>query len=547
MESSQEHEVDIAPAPRAALDPLTEEERFRLFSWTTADHRRLHLAILRVFDDARSAYEVRLRPVTILERLPDALADLEPGTGSTRDDGGESGSSFDTDQVLRALESLHGWGVLEQSQDASRVASIEEYRRRRPLYQFTEFGFRAYRAVEAVLAMQPGEAQLQRFAFGAIHDDLTELATAVAAGDAVRSHRLLYQLDGLFRDMTERAGQFYVFLGHLTQQSDTSPEVFLELKDRLLGYLQEFLGELQRHRPLIASAITRIDGLGVDRLVELVSAADESPFITPRERERQWRLRWDGLVDWFVPRPGATRSAADDLDRATTAAITDLSSLLRRLVESRSRGISRDSELRHLARWISRLPSDADAHALFNVAFGLTPSRHLSAVDEHLNDITPANASWWEAEPVAVSQTLRERGQYQRAVGAPPLPDVSKARELARRRHEADNEATEAASRQLAEHALDVELDDRSFAVLRSLLSRAARARVPVPVKVGLPPTGEAPSWHGEARGQGIVLRLVPVERGERSTIHTTSGMLSIEGFRIELERAERQPAAVAP
>lgn len=561
--------VDATPSPRAALDPLTEEERFRLFSWTTSDNRRLHLAILRVFDDARSAYEVRLRPMTILERLPEQLAELDPAHDASAAKAaheaeppapgeearifGLSGDfqTFDAEQVLRALESLHGWGLLELSQDASRVASIEEYKRRRPLYQFTEFGFRSYRSVESVLAMRPGEGQLQRFAFGAINDDLTELASAVEADDAVRAHRLLYQLDGLFRDMTERAGQFYVFLGHLTQQSDTSPEVFLELKDRLLGYLQDFLGELQRHRPLIVAAVARIRDLGVDRLVELVSQADKSPFVTPVERDRQWRLRWDGLVDWFVPRSGAARTAADDLDRATTTAITDLSSLLRRLVESRSRGISRDSELRYLARWFSRLPAESDAHALFGVTFGLTPARHLSSIDEHVNELTPPSASWWEASPVVVPQTLRERGQHQRALGAPPLPDVSAATELARRRHESDVAATEEASQLLAVEGIAIELDDQAFALVRSLLSRAARVRVPVKMLLDGPNPGGSMSWEGEARGHGLVLRLVPVGSGETSVISSTRGALHVDGFRVELDRLEEHrvedDAAKAP
>ncbi|MDZ7732578.1 MAG: DUF2397 family protein [Acidimicrobiia bacterium] len=47
----------------------------------------------------------------------------------------------------------------------------------------------------------------------------------------------------MFTDMADRAGQFYVMIGQLTHHHETRAEVFLELKDRLIGYLQDFLNE----------------------------------------------------------------------------------------------------------------------------------------------------------------------------------------------------------------------------------------------------------------------------------------------------------------
>jgi hypothetical protein len=78
-------------------------------------------------------------------------------------------------------------------------------------------------------------------------------------------------------------------------------------------------------------------------MVEAAAEADERIFRTPAERLADWRHRWDGLRAWLAPpQPGAT-SEADRLADATTAAIGDVLSLLRRVTEARRGGVSRES------------------------------------------------------------------------------------------------------------------------------------------------------------------------------------------------------------
>ena len=490
------------------------DERLRLFAWAHGENRHVYLSVLRVFDAAHEAYRFQLRP----NEVADALAD-DTVVGDHHNVGA------DLDDLVRHLDALHDWGVLERAQDTGRVRSIAEYRRRRPVYQLTELGYRAWRAVDGVLRAHPGEGQLQRFAFSAICDDLASLADANRRGDAVAVTRYLHQLDSVFTDMADRAAQFYVMLGQLTQQSDVEPEIFLDYKDRLVAHLQDFLGELQRYRPLVVRAIEAVEATDAAAMIERAAEADDAPFLTPVERAERWQRRWDGLVSWFRAVPGLrARCAADELERTTATAIAELAALLRHLTQSRSRGISRDAELAHLAAWIAAAPDDRHATALFQAAFALSPARHLSVIDADAEPV-PASVSWWDAEPVEVAGTLRTRGTGPRPGRPAPLPDDSAGRRLAEHRH-ADQRGVESrAAAALATVDLDAgELGDAQLRLLLRLLTRALRTGVTV--------SGTATS----VTSGPVVLKLRPSDRC--TTVRAEAGTLTLDGLDLELARA---------
>ena len=72
-------------------------------------------------------------------------------------------------------------------------------------------------------------------------------------------------------------------------------------------------------------------------------------------------------------------SEAERLQDATITGIANVTALLRRVTEARRGGVSRESQLRHLAQWFAALPADGDAHALFQAVFGLGGPRHVAS------------------------------------------------------------------------------------------------------------------------------------------------------------------------
>ena len=528
-----------APSPAGdgafGIDAFTADDRLRLFHFAAAEKRHEYLWLLRAFDRARANYQVLLH-VSDAQAALDALGEEQPGAQGA--------------DVEPLLESLADWQVLDRSYDGTRAANLAEYRNRHYVYQFTQAGYRAYRAVEDVLSASLEDAQLSRLVFPDILADLRSLAEAARAGDAPEVYRKLARLDGVLADMAQRAARFYLMLGDLARTNDTRPEVFLAHKDALLTHMREFHSELSRYAPLLADAVDAVEAEGQDRVAALAAEADDSLFRSPGERVRVWRHRWAGLAAWFGAGRGEAgfrqqASEADRLQDATITGIANITALLRRVTESRRGGVSRESQLRHLAQWFADLPGDDDAHALYQAVFGLGGPRHV-AVGYEDPDLIPSRQSWWEAEPVRLARTLVRTGRVAGLQGPGRIQQDDAAKERLRAEQLKATVVRRAASALLTSDGVyDRVLDEPETDALLSLLSIALTARVPVSRGVAAP-GGPEPVAAGSTDGVLRTLRPAPGV----TTVRTVRGRLHLDGLAIEVTgagTARTAPASEAP
>jgi uncharacterized protein (TIGR02677 family) len=516
--------------PSFGLDDFGLDDRMRLFSYVTADNRTAYLWVLRSLDAARSSYQVVLHTSEVAAAMA-GLAAIHPECPEP------AGL-----ELPRLLDALVDWGVLDRGQDGARAATLAEYRNRHSVYQFTEAGYRAHRAVESVLAAGLGDSSLSRLVFADLLADLKALAVANGSGDAEEVYRKLSRLDRALADIAERAARFYHMLGDLSRTPDVRPEAFLAHKDALLTHLRDFHDELQRYTPRLREAVLEVEATGLDRMVEAASEADERLFATPTERLEDWRRRWAGLRSWLAPAGDGVPSEADRLSGATVAAIGNVLALLRRVTEARRGGVSRESQLRHLAAWFTGAGSVEVAHALFDVVFGLGAPRHVGVA--HADpELIATRLSWWEAPPVELSRTLVQfgrapgqgNGRPARLERSPGQRDRLRERQLA-----AERRSTAAATRLIEQHAdgdLDacVELDEQQLAVLRRLLDVALAARAGGRIDVPL-----------AAAAYGVRLTLTPTPH-RFTTVATTTGRLHLHGYALSVTPAEHTAAALAP
>lgn len=478
------------------IDVFALDDRLRLFSFATAEKRAEYLSVLRAFDRARANYVVLLHASDVNAHL--AELDIE------------------IDDVTPLLEQLYSWQVLDRSYDGTRAATLAEYRNRHYVYQFTQAGYRAYRAVEDVLGASLDDATLSRLVFPELLEDLKALARANLAGDAEGVYRKFTRLDSALNDMAERAARFYLLLGDLARTHETSAEVFLAHKDSLLAHLREFSSELARYTPKLATAIADVETTGIDRLVDLAASADERIFKSPAERLADWLHRWQGLVQWFR----VEDSEAERLQAGTTTAISAVLTLLRRVTEARRGGVSRESQLRHLAAWFTGVPSDDAAHALFAATFNLGRPRHVGVAHPD-PELIPARTSWWEAPPVEVSRTLVETGKPA-APGAPAKVERNDTgRRRLRERQLAEQQAQRAAARSLADGGLyGRTLGEEETTLLLSLLDLALSARVPV-----------SGVLNASGSAHGVKLTLTP--HPASTTVSTVRGRLHLDRLKL--------------
>lgn len=498
---------DEGAAGRASLAarPLDADERaqMQVLKVATEPTAPLYTAILAVLVAAKERYQVQVRTEEIAAEL--------------------AAAGHDIGHLTSNLEQLKDWGAVTWTQDTNRVTRLEDFHRRRELWQLTAAGHAAHDSVLRVLDAADQAGSLQRALFRDIRENLDTLALAVDAGDATATYLRLRDLDGALRDLAANARDFHARMAELRQEHELKPERFLAYKHLLIDYLQQFLDDLFRYRVQIARQISDVEARGIERIVTLAADGDDSANVfDDTDLTARWRERWRGLSVWFRPGPDRREAGVEELATATTGAIRDLMAFLRRLTESTTRPITRASELLHLARWFLRCETD-EAHRLFDAAFGLSPPLHLDQQEADPERMS-ASASWWDADPVSIPTTLRLRGR--RAAAPPPAKatDYAATKAQLAAEHRRQQAARIAAAQSLAARPLGSRvLSAGEFALVLELLDRGLHQR---------PLVGE---FKVAVEAEGI--RLI-VATSDASTILTSpEGVLRLEGVELEVYR----------
>lgn len=485
------------------------------FTHLSVPNAGLYRSVLRTFARAKGRFIVHLRPEDIAAEL--------------RIDADE--------QLTQNLEQLVVWGNLRADADTSRVSTVEDFHRKRSLYQLTAAGQAAEQAIEFYEEAIGRRGQLQSVALGDIAGQLQSLKRLAAEHDPdpAKVHLLLLSVAERFSSLADNAQAFMSALRRAIDFSDGDVDGFLAYKERLIDYINRFIADLANSGARIAMLLSDLEAAGHERLLELAArreAADEVPEgadaaeSLARAEKRSldaWRNRWRGLDDWFTSRDAGHPSQARLLRQAAVTAIKQLIDAVGLLNERRSGRSDRAADFRVLARWFAEAPDDEAAHRLWRAAFGLCPARHLSVTSETADawQDLPHGTAWRDAPPIRISPQLRKTGAYERRGQPHRVRDRSADREFLRRRSEREAAETAAARRRLRTAGptklsdLDV-LDPQAFRLFLALLGDALAARMP----------GETDVKTVTSDGT-LEVRLSLVPDGGTATIHTADGLLT--------------------
>lgn len=504
------------------------------FSYATAEKADLYRAVMRAFVEAKSHFLVHLRPEDVQRQVG------EPELAS----------------VQAALTQLVAWGNLAAERDNARVTSVEDYYRALYVYQITREG----EAVEA--ALTTFEQELGRrgaLQSVALEDIRTRLRALLALANsespsATDSQLLLRDLAGVFSDLAENARAFMTGLSRSLEGQGGDADAFLLYKERVIGYIERFLGDLTTASGEIAELIRALDddnGQGessgeapVARLLRQAAERellDLAPGESPDEEERarafaeawrRWHGHWEGLRAWFLDQP-ERQSQARLLRSSARRAVTQLLEMVSRLNERRMARSDRSADFRTLARWFLECDNDADAHRLWRTAFGLTPARHLvidaETAEQWQQAPVPASTPWADAPGMQVQARLRATGSYQKPGAAPKLRSRARERELLARQLAEEASAARAARRQLVERRAQRlseigQIDDGAFRLLLNLLGDALAAS----------PGDDSPVVTTTADGS-LRITLAPLGPDTTATLRTDAGVLSGRDYRLEI------------
>ncbi|MFF2407653.1 TIGR02677 family protein [Streptomyces sp. NPDC058092] len=395
---------------------------YSAFAHLTAPNSALYRQVMAAFLAAKERFAVHLRPEDVYAALP---SEHRPPEAET---------------VVKALDKLVEWGNLRADPDTARVTAVEDFYRKRFIYQLTASGEAAETALAAYDESLGRPGALQAVALRDIITQLRALLVLAAddAPDPAKTHLALFTLTSRFAALADNARAFMGSLQRTIDLHDVEVETFLAYKDQLIQYLERFIQDLITLGARIARLVLELEHR-VEPLLRLAAAreaADASPGETEQAEARafgQWESRWSGLASWFLSRDGR-ESQARLLRGRALGAIPQLLAVVRSLTERRAGRSDRSADFRTLARWFAEAPDDETRHRLWRVAFGLYPARHLSIDADSLAarqaSPTPASTPWAEAEPLRISPQLRRSGSYERRGKARKVEDRTEAREL---------------------------------------------------------------------------------------------------------------------
>jgi uncharacterized protein (TIGR02677 family) len=501
----------VSRVPLQARDP-GEPQPFTHLGVPNAD---LYRSLLLTFARAKERFIVHLRPEDIAAEL-----------------------RIDADEQLsQAMEQLVVWGNLRADVDTSRVTTVEDFHRKRCLYQLTAAGQAAEQAIAFYEEAIGRRGQLQSVALADIVERLRSLKVMASQPDPdpAKTHLLLLSLAERFSSLADNAQAFMSALRRAIDFSDGDVDGFLAYKERLIDYINKFIADLANSGGQIAVLLGELEAVRHERLLALAARRDAADAVPEgadaagsRERAEKealdaWRNRWRGLHDWFRSRDAGHPSQARLLRQAAVTAIKQLIDAVGLLNERRSGRSDRSADFRVLARWFAEAPDDEAAHRLWRAAFGLCPARHLSVTTDTTDawQDLPNGTAWRDAPSIRISPQLRKTGAYERRGKPSQVRDRSADRELLRRQAEREAAETAAARHRLGTagprllSALDV-LDTRAFRLFLALLGDALAARMP----------GDTEAKTVTSDGT-LEVRLSLVPDGGTATIRTADGLLT--------------------
>lgn len=454
------------------------------FAYLSTPNAPIYRRVMRALMAEKERFTVHVRPEQVWAAL--------------RDDGW---GPLEEQAVSDALERLAdpAWGNVLAFPDSGRVTALEDFYRRRMLYQMSRPGEAAERALAQYDAALGTRGSLQSVALEDIVVLLTHLGDTVAEHrvgvlpDPARTHQALRGLRERFAELAENAVAFMGSIQRTIDLHDADVEAFLAYKEQLIEYLERFIHDLLTRGAAIAELLRSIPPEGVDFLAT-TAAEREATDAAPGEAETAvaaardvWLRQWSGLTDWFVSSQGRD-SEAKLLRARARAAIPALLAVVRSLHDKAGGRTDRTHDFLTLARWFAILPEDGDRHRLWRTAFGLTPVRHLSVTAEtedawaaaDLGNATP----WPEAPAVRISPQLRRTGSYERRGKSVRVADRSEAKALLIARARQEAEQTAAARRRILTHgprplSAFGELDPEAFRLFIGLVGDALAAMGP--------------------------------------------------------------------
>ena len=363
-------------------------------SYLTAANAWRYRAILRYFYIQHESMRHQLFPSEILEYLRQSLYFAE----------------YSEDQLHQDLNQLVEWKNIIARQETSRVASIEEFKKKRFRYQVSPYTIEIERMVRNLEQLGTSfGGSLEKTLFDRLLAALTRFASAQGT-EGEELNGLWEDIFDAFSKLTKNATDYLAHLQSEKVEELMMTEAFLAYKDSLSDYLRNFVAAMQRTALKIEATLSKFEPAQVQGVFQRLAAYSLS---IPRlddipdrdELVERYSLQWRNLIIWFLG-DGNRPSDLLDLRRETHEAIRRITRFAQRLGERHHNHKSLRREYLHLAQRFADCHNLEAAHILSACVFGLNNTRHFWAPEKDTEDIY---AEVWDRPAAEIIRPPRVR------------------------------------------------------------------------------------------------------------------------------------------
>ncbi|MFC8965484.1 DUF2397 domain-containing protein [Streptomyces sp. NPDC057094] len=323
------------------------------------------------------------------------------------------GIALSPEEAEARCASLVRWKNLMPSARDPRVPTVAALRYTRARFQVTRLGGTVHRQVTKVLQMRDGAREVARELLGSMAALLSKILLQARSPRTIDADALAADVTTVFTNQAYFADSirdFYAYLSSVLVRYDLAGEEYASFKGLLLEYVHLIDTDVSRHSPVVLRCLEDLQPV----LDQVLNALDNLPGLASADGAPVERLPgrhyndWAELQAWYSGSKGGLSGPAQ-LRAAAESALGQLLTNARRMLTPGGTGGARRSDLMHLAGLFARA-SVEEAHRGFSAAFGAYPARHVSFGPEEAELRDTASTSWWDAGPVDVPVSLRERG-----------------------------------------------------------------------------------------------------------------------------------------
>ena len=444
-------------------------------------------------------------------------------------------SDYTIEMCQTDLEQLVQWKNLSQRHDGGRVATVDEYLRKKFQYFLTPYSIEIERMLEGLEKIRGYGGSLEPTLFDTIAECLKQIRLGTVEGTEdslshAEAHQLWLDLMDTFAKLQKTSVDYIASLQTSRAEELMATEAFLAYKETLTEYLRDFVQALQRKAYRIESEIERMKPGLLELFYEQVATEKMSKPILEEEVNREqvideMRESWGSLHRWFVSGIYGD-SELMLLEFSTKETIARVVRSVLRIQERRRSGVSRRKELEYLAGWFRECDTVEEAHCLAASVFGLFPARKLQGDDERTTE--SVSQSMWEERPTVRPLRSRSRQRLEKDDSTTPMPN-----------REGQKHAARVAFLQQREEelALLMKLTDRPVVRISEFGIVNGATRLHLLQWIGrCLQAGQTGSFRTP---EGIEVKLLNPRTEERTKLACTDGTLEMPDYQLSVNRDE--------